>query len=279
MHGLAGSRYLDRLAALAAAQTPVTPVDAGASAAGGGSGGAGSAWTAPPAREERAASVRDPDTGDYERFQGGIRFGPGGGVGAEAGGEVGAEAEADSGAEAGAGADSGAEALAGAGVVDRVYLAGSGPLQTFAAAELHYHPTAAAEGPALPATDLDGPRSPGGGGGGGFMPPPPPPKMGSFSGRVARGTSPAPPALSGGVATVEATCHRAANTTWSDATPSPDLVVLAGRGIGSGNNEGEGGVAPKAVDILCICPGLISQPVASLVNGRMTLTQIITFHE
>ena len=70
---------------------------------------------------------------------------------------------------------------------------------------------------------------------------------------------------------IEATCSRAANTTWSGVTPSPDIVLWAPSNL-KGENE----------RTICVKPGLVSAPIKSLVNGRMTLTQTITpkvFHE
>jgi hypothetical protein len=63
----------------------------------------------------------------------------------------------------------------------------------------------------------------------------------------------------GWVTTVEATCARAATATWTDDTPSPDFA-LAGGGL----------------DYLLVGPGLVSSPVKTLVNGRLTLTQTLT---
>jgi hypothetical protein len=70
-----------------------------------------------------------------------------------------------------------------------------------------------------------------------------------------------------GVAVVEATCSRAANATWNDNTPSPDLAIASPPPFAS------------AARALCVAPGLVSTPIKSLINGRMTLTQTITFSE
>lgn len=176
IHGLHGASYLDRL-------------DEGKQ------------------RSENAVSSRDPDTGDYARGLGGLRFDKGGDTSR----------------------------------VDRVYLAGTGYLGTFTAAEIHV-------GPPIPGTP------------GQFKPSTslPPPTDGAQGDRPASNVG-----VASGVTTVEATCSRAAMATWGDNTPSPDMLVCGG-----GNNQG----------VLCVSPGLISSPITSLVNGRMTLTQTITHH-
>jgi hypothetical protein len=80
--------------------------------------------------------------------------------------------------------------------------------------------------------------------------------------------------LCGGLTVVEATCHRAANATWSDPTPSPDLLVACGRCLDDPPPS-----ASPLKPVVCVGPGLVSAPVRGLVNGRMTLTQIISFHD
>ena len=182
-----------------------------------------------------------------------------------------------------------------AGGLDRVYLAGTGDLKTLASAEVHY------------TGDSESASSSGGnvGGVGGPRPPPPPPPP------PRRGAAVFPR----GAVVVEATCSRAATETWSEATPSPDLVLVGGLpsgGVSSGGCGGEGegergsvcgggdeptgaksaprGDSREAMKkqvsspdeedverVVCVAPGLISSPVRSLVNGRMTLTQTIAF--
>lgn len=103
---------------------------------------------------------------------------------------------------------------------------------------------------------------------------------------------PSTPGLWGGITVVEATCHRAANATWSDPTPSPDLLVASGRCLddplpmtkegtasGKGGGQLEGAEVAPLKPVICVGPGLVSKPVQGLMNGRITLTQIISFHE
>uniref|UniRef100_A0A7S2WLW6 glucose-6-phosphate 1-epimerase n=1 Tax=Rhizochromulina marina TaxID=1034831 RepID=A0A7S2WLW6_9STRA len=69
---------------------------------------------------------------------------------------------------------------------------------------------------------------------------------------------------------VEATCSRAANSTWSGATPSPDLVVWNPFPEASPSDLKDG-----YKHMICVEPGLVSEAVTTLLQGRMTLTQTI----
>lgn len=73
----------------------------------------------------------------------------------------------------------------------------------------------------------------------------------------------------GPVATVEATCHRAANASWATDTPSPDLLVW---------NPGKDHSPPDLKDghksTICVGPAILSS-TGQIVNGRMTLTQTV----
>jgi len=71
------------------------------------------------------------------------------------------------------------------------------------------------------------------------------------------------------VAKVECTCSRAANATWGTPTPSPDLVVW------NPFEQAPGDLGDGYEKMVCVEPGLVSTPVESLVNGRLTLTQTI----
>jgi D-hexose-6-phosphate mutarotase len=132
---------------------------------------------------ETSVSSRDPDTGEFARGLGGLRF------------DQNQQEE-----------------------IDRVYLSGTGFLGTFTSAEVHVSPEESTE------------------------------SQESTAG------------VKSGVTMVEATCSRAAMATWGDVTPSPDMLITAGRENG----------------VVCVAPGLISTPITSLVSGRMTLTQTIT---
>ena len=68
---------------------------------------------------------------------------------------------------------------------------------------------------------------------------------------------------------VECTCSRAANATWGTPTPSPDLVVW------NPFEQAPGDLGDEYEKMVCVEPGLVSRPVESLVNGRLTLTQTI----
>ena len=184
------------------------------------------------------------------------------------------------------------------GALDRVYVAGSGDLQTFACVELHVlgaagagedheaggesgegaspadddaavvarlSADAGASSPALPVADPDGsPRLYSTAGGAGWAGAAPPRgSLGGHGGESHGGDS--TPGF--GITVVEATCHRAANATWSDATPSPDLLLKCAPLA-----------HPATSGVVCLGPGLVTVPVKSLVNGRMTLTQVITHH-
>ena len=219
--------------------------------------------------------------------------------------------------------------------LDRVYLAGSGDLQTFASAELHFASTPSGNsssssygaGVGAQAGPSNGsfasPSSPS------SQLPPPGHRLSSRSSDVGPGDAaaaavaaahlvqdldfvdqgsasttvkeeeqyslspssvPSTPGLWGGITVVEATCHRAANATWSDPTPSPDLLVASGRCVddplpstkessASGKSGPDGSAAAPLKPVICVGPGLVSQPVRGLMNGRITLTQIISFHE
>ena len=107
------------------------------------------------------------------------------------------------------------------------------------------------------------------------------------------------------ITVVEATCSRAANTTWSGATPSPDIVLWAPFSVSFGvaytshfyiSSSGRTYMCPTPLlfifqpskapadlgngceRMICVEPGLVSTPIKTLINGRMTLTQTIT-HE
>lgn len=73
----------------------------------------------------------------------------------------------------------------------------------------------------------------------------------------------------GPLATVEATCHRAANASWANETPSPDLLLW---------NPGKDYSPPDLKDghasMVCVGPAILSSP-GELINGRITLTQTI----
>jgi len=73
---------------------------------------------------------------------------------------------------------------------------------------------------------------------------------------------------------IEATCSRAANSTWSGATPSPDLVVWNPFPEASPSDL-KGGYK----HMVCVEPGLVSEAVTTLIQGRMTLTQTIFSHK
>lgn len=76
---------------------------------------------------------------------------------------------------------------------------------------------------------------------------------------------------SGDSVRIEATCSRAANNTWTGLTPSPDIVLW-----NPGSMVAPPDLREEFEHMICVEPGLVSSPVTTLIQGRMTLTQTIT---
>jgi hypothetical protein len=56
-------------------------------------------------------------------------------------------------------------------------------------------------------------------------------------------------------------------------------MTKEGTASGKGGGQLEGAEMAPLKPVICVGPGLVSKPVQGLMNGRITLTQIISFHE